>query len=405
MSRPHFKKPLSHVGRGAQLGALHFEGDPQWKAPLGRACRPPSDYDERAATHGFHAWPARLHPSIAATLIPLAPAGLAIADPFMGGGTTPLEAMFAGRQAIGNDLNPIGLEVAWTRTRRNAPALMGRAKAFVKMALARAEQRPEPDFVRAVGDWFDPIALAEVWALRTVIMAAQETDTDRILRAVLSSILVKLSKQVSDSVTKIDRRQEKPERSPRGRTFEWFLGRAFELEEQLRETQRRLSMSCPEPLLRMGDARTAPDELPKLGAIISSPPYPGVYDYLRHHLLRCAVLGFDPGPAARHEIGARRSHEREGRELADRRYVEALAEVLTSWGKALVPQGFMALVIGDGQLGPDVIPVLPLLAQSAASSPLKISATMSDPRPTFAPGESGGTKTMKHEHLVVLTPR
>lgn len=404
MSSPRFKKPLSHVGHGAKLGTVRFEGDAAWREPLERAFRPPADYDERRATHGFHAWPARLHPFIAKTLIPLAPPG-AIADPFMGGGTTPLEALFAGRQAIGNDLNPIGLEVAWTRTRRHAPTLIGRAKALVKAAQPIAETKPELQFLRATQDWFDPVALAEVWALRTVVMQAhaeRPDDTTRILRAVLSSILVKLSKQVSDSVTKIDRRAlpGKPQRSPHGRAFEWFIGRASELEEQLRDTKRWVPKDCPEPILRLGDARTAP-ELPTVGAIISSPPYPGVYDYLRHHLLRCAVLGFDPGEAARAEIGARRAHEREGRELADRRYVEAMAAVLTSWTKTLGSQGFVALVIGDGQLGGDVIPVIPLLRQSAASASLRVTAVLSDPRPTFAPGKKSGA--VKDEHLVILT--
>ncbi|MFO0748754.1 MAG: hypothetical protein U1F43_24285 [Myxococcota bacterium] len=243
------KKPLSHVGRP---GAMRFDGDPRWRTPLQRAFRPPDGFDERALTHGFHAWPARLHPFIARTLIPLAPAGGAIADPFMGSGTTPLEALIAGRAAIGNDLNPIGFEVAWTRTRLGAPALVGRAKALVREAQALVGGPIDPLFERAVVDWFDPVALAEVYALRTAVMRACSApagagaggdDVARILRAVLSSILVKLSLQVSDSVTRVARPAPHSgggrhggggTRSPKERVFHWFIGRAAELEGQLK---------------------------------------------------------------------------------------------------------------------------------------------------------------------------
>src|SRR6185295_10003 len=117
----------------------------------------------------------------------------------------------------------------------------------------------------------------------------------------------------------------------------------------------------PAPRLVMGDARAALADLPGIGAIITSPPYPGVYDYLRHHMLRMTVLGFDMALAARAEIGARRAHEREGREVGDKRYVDDMAAVFTAWSPRLWGDGFWALVVGDGQARQDVIPVLPLI--------------------------------------------
>ncbi|MCC6623641.1 MAG: hypothetical protein IT385_20455 [Deltaproteobacteria bacterium] len=392
-----FKKPLSHVGRP---GAMRFAGQARWREPLERAMRPPEGFDERALTHGFHAWPARLHPFTARALIALAPAG-AIADPFMGGGTTPLEALLAGRQAIGNDLNPIALEVAWTRTRRGAPKLVGRAKALAREAEALTEAPIDPAFVQAVGAWFDPVALHEVWALRSVVLGElhrRGDDVGRILRAALSSIVVKVSRQVSDSVPKIDR--EARGRSPRGQVFRWFVGRVAELEDQLAALARAVPRGAPEPRLALGDAREAPADLPAIGAVISSPPYPGVYDYLHHHLVRCAVLDLPATAAARDEIGARRVHERTGREQADRRYVEDLGRVLAAWSPTLAPDGFVALVVGDGQLGAEVIPVLPMVAAAASQAGLAVVASLSDARPTFGPGKKRGPP--KDEHLVLL---
>jgi len=406
------RKSLSQRG-----GESRFVGDPRLRDVLERAANPPPSgpgADERALTHGFHPWPGRLHPHTARTLIEQAPPGV-IADPFMGAGTVPIEAMLAGREALGNDLNPIGVEVAWVRTRRLSPgalqALVGRARAVVKQAEALAHQSPvEPAFKDRVGRWFDAQALLEVWAIARCLRegnAAWQGSPDdlltRVLEMVLSSILVKASRQVSDSVTKIDRRVSLP--TPPGRVGHWFKKRASELADQLAAFHHEAGRAAPEPTLVCGDARALPETppLPALGAVISSPPYPGVYDYLSHHQLRCAVLGLPLGLATAHEIGSRRATERLGKELAHARYVEDLGRALAAWTSTLVPDGFVALIIGDGQFGNGVVRVLPLLERASLYAGLTMRATLSQRRPTFGPMDAAArVGAMKEEHIVWL---
>lgn len=406
------RKSLSHVG-----GAARFSGDAGLRALMERAATPQGDADERALTHGFHAWPGRLHPHTARALIAAAPPGV-IADPFMGAGTVPLEAMLAGRAALGNDLNPIGAEVAWVRTRRFSPgalqALVGRARQVVKKAEhIAASARVDAAFAERLGRWFDGQALIEVWALARALRegdpAWQGSPDDaltRVLRMVLSSIVVKASRQVSDSVAKLDRNAR--EATPPGRVGHWFKKRASELAGQLGDFAAAASRDVPEPRLVLGDAREPPAELPPIAAVISSPPYPGVYDYLTHHQLRCAVLGLPVGEATEREIGSRRASERLGKERAHTRYVEDLGRVLGAWSATLVPEGFVALVIGDGQIGTEIVRVLPLLERASTLAGLKVRATLSQSRPTFGPpaaAESAAARAIakKEEHLVWLT--
>ena len=69
-------------------------------------------------THGFHTWPARMHPTMARELIRLVTRGAAprtVLDPFAGGGTVLLEARLFGHQAVGVDLNPLSARVARVR--------------------------------------------------------------------------------------------------------------------------------------------------------------------------------------------------------------------------------------------------------------------------------------------------
>ena len=106
------RRSLTHVG-----GAVEERGDPEASARLARAVdvSPTADADapDRAHVHGFHAYPARTHPVTARLLIEdFAPPGGVVLDPFCGSGTVLVEAMLAGRSAIGTDLNPIAIMLA-----------------------------------------------------------------------------------------------------------------------------------------------------------------------------------------------------------------------------------------------------------------------------------------------------
>ncbi|MEO8650511.1 MAG: DNA methyltransferase [Acidobacteriota bacterium] len=59
-------------------------------------------------THNFYRYPARFSPTFAAAAIEcFSKPGGVIADPYMGGGTTIVEGMVAGRNVLGNDLNSL----------------------------------------------------------------------------------------------------------------------------------------------------------------------------------------------------------------------------------------------------------------------------------------------------------
>ncbi|MBS2021074.1 MAG: hypothetical protein JST92_01595 [Deltaproteobacteria bacterium] len=69
------------------------------------------------STHNFYHYPARFPPAIARAVIDaFSEPGDAVLDPFMGGGTTVIEALALGRRAIGVDLNALAHFVAGVRT-------------------------------------------------------------------------------------------------------------------------------------------------------------------------------------------------------------------------------------------------------------------------------------------------
>ncbi|MGB9625626.1 MAG: hypothetical protein ACPMAQ_12290, partial [Phycisphaerae bacterium] len=340
-SGPRQRRSLSHLG-----GRTTFRGDAQASRELAWAMQTGEDAG-RALTHGFHAYPARMHPLTAQRVIAarlrkdLAPgaAGRAscldaagplhpepqglpgrtgdsvvplVVDPFCGSGSVAVEAMRAGAAFVGKDISAVALEVAWVRTRcwpsKRCRLVETRAARVVRLAadLARESRRP-PAWVRAEASWYDPPALRDVWALRDAIDTEEDDDLRRVLRMVLSSILVKVSKQVSDATTVRDRHHRPV--GP-GAALHMFRRRAHELRGQLdalREDLAARGVRPPEPRLLHGDARTAGLVAPGTAALVlTSPPYLGTYDYLFHHARRYAALGLPTEYADQHEIGARR---------------------------------------------------------------------------------------------------
>lgn len=72
-----------------------------------------SDKPVRGLTHGFYRYPARFSPEFARSVIEaFSRPGDIILDPFVGGGTTVVEALASGRKVVGVDLNPLAVFTA-----------------------------------------------------------------------------------------------------------------------------------------------------------------------------------------------------------------------------------------------------------------------------------------------------
>ena len=68
-------------------------------------------------THDFYRYPARFTPTFAgAEIRGFSKPGDVVLDPFMGGGTTIVEALALGRRAIGSDINSLALNITRAKT-------------------------------------------------------------------------------------------------------------------------------------------------------------------------------------------------------------------------------------------------------------------------------------------------
>ncbi|MCS7227106.1 MAG: site-specific DNA-methyltransferase, partial [Gloeomargarita sp. SKYB31] len=74
------------------------------------------------ATHGYHRYPAKFIPQLAARLIQeYSVEGDLVIDPFMGSGTALVEAKLLKRSSVGVDINPVAHLVACAKTQAVEP--------------------------------------------------------------------------------------------------------------------------------------------------------------------------------------------------------------------------------------------------------------------------------------------
>jgi SAM-dependent methyltransferase len=392
--------------------ALAHEG-PQG-ALLGRALAVPAE-EGYALTHAFHPYPGRFHHALPRTLLEAAaPPGTRVLDPFMGGGTALVEALLRGLPAIGNDLNPIAVRVARERTRPRTPeqarALEGEARGIAaRVEALRREKRP-PVMPRRhqhrLAALYQPHLLAELMQWIHAVEALPAGEVRETLQAVFSSAVVRFSNLASDSRAA----PATPPRYPKGAVTRFLLRKCNELSAAQVALAGRIAPDAPLPRLLMEDAR----RLPSLGRqacdlVLTSPPYPGTYDYHAQHRLRMDWLELDDAPLAAGEIGPRRAAgdddtpDAAAEAATPDTWSAALRDVLSTLARVLRPGGALFLVMGDWLAGDHPVDAARALSRLADPAGWRLDSRASLRREAFSrPEKRAYARRGKWEHLLLF---
>lgn len=342
------RRSLTNVG-----GEIERGGDERASELLAHAVdvAPATEADapDRAHVHGFHAYPARAHPVTARRLVDaFAPAKGLVLDPFCGSGTILIEAMLAGRNALGTDLNPLAVMLARAKTYPRKPevcaALVESAKEVAAFADARRKAKlgatrrlPQEDV-----SVFTPHVLLELDGIRAGIeKAPPEARPD--LQLVFSSIIVKLSAKRADTS---DEPMEK--RVSAGYPARLFVRKTEELAQRFEEFAGLLPKPAPKARVLHDDAgKLAKVDDGSIDAVITSPPYVATYDYLAHHELRMRWLELDTRRLAKDELGARRHYERLSPDEARASWERELAKFFVALARVTKRGANVVLLIAD----------------------------------------------------------
>jgi DNA modification methylase len=394
------KRGLSNVG-----GKVESAGDPAVASVIERAFAVRAGERDATLTHPFHAYPARLHPEVARQLVAdvlRENSQAAILDPCCGSGTVLVETLVSGAKAVGTDLSPLAIELATLKTTITTSAervgMVEAAHSIGKQAAAIARSSEPLRHPRGEERWFHPHTLREVSALVLAIESVPAGFVRSALRMLLSSVLVKVSLQSSDSDPR--RIADKPVRP--GAAPHLFARKSLELDSCLAALARATPRNTPRADAHPDDAttlRTIASE--SIDAIITSPPYANTYDYLEHHTRRYRWLRMDPGALGEREIGASRWFEEP--EAGTMRFERETRAMIESFARVLRPDGRAFVVMADGAAGDRPLFADDLLRESIRETSLRVLAIVSQARPVFDPASSAAFRRRpKREHLVAL---
>jgi DNA modification methylase len=313
-------------------------------------------------THGLHPYPAKFIPQIPNTLIQeLSSVGETIADIFCGSGTTLLEALQLKRNAVGIDANPLAALI----TRAKTTALSEQQFALLEAHVSQCRnlhahiQPEEGDFFyngapfissgsrpdrETCEFWFLPHVVEELAELRRLIGKISDEGVQTLCSVTLSSIIVVVSKQDSD--TRYVRREKSVCPGDTVRKYIAQLSGAVEAVKELTDLiEDRFKCSIYSRNI-LDTPETEPFDL-----VVTSPPYPNAYSYHLYHRTRLLWLGADPEAFKRVEIGSHRKYSKKGPGRATEDTFRQEFSLIFQWLRTrLRDRRYACFVIGDSTL-------------------------------------------------------
>lgn len=266
-------------------------------------------------------------------------------DPYMGRGTTVLEAAFLGRVPLGCDINP--LSQALVMPRLQPPTLAQVEERLGSLDWENPQELPDELLV-----FYHPTTLQHLCALRNYLLRTRGDEVDRWIQMVALTRLAghspgffsvyTLPPNQAVSLESQRRINERRKQTPPPRDVARIILRKSrsllaDLKEEQRETlhrqaaQARLFSASSEQPLAIPSQRVA--------LVVTSPPFLDVVDYALDNWLRCWFLGLNPSQIS--PTVTRREAE----------WQNHVTNVLCNCWRVLRPGGVVAFEVGEVRKG------------------------------------------------------
>ena len=311
---------------------------------IGKLANVDWDFPERVShsgIEGLHPYPAKFVAELPRTLLNILPipAETAVLDPFCGSGTTLVESQRHGLASVGIDVNPIACLMSQVKTESVPPGLVETARDVLDRA--QRERDPAIPAIPNLDHWFRRPVQKALAAL-TSALTAVPTEYQAPLRLALSSIIVRVSNQESDTRYAAVEKQVAAEDVFRG-----FAQATRRISDVL---QKRPYPLVPATVLEADTLALDPKQiLGRIGLVITSPPYPNAYEYWLYHKYRMWWLGFDPIAVKTQEIGARAHFFKRNHHTAED-FVRQMTQTFALLQAVLVPDGYACFVVGRSRI-------------------------------------------------------
>ena len=279
-----------------------------------------------------------------------------ILDPFCGSGSTLEAAQRMAIPSVGVDLNPIACLISRVRTTAcddHLLAVCNKIADACKSSLLPSNIPILPN----IDHWFMPPIQRALSLLKNEIEKYSDSIYYDSLRFCLSSIIVKVSNQDSDT-----RYAFRDKNRSADDVYAFFLQSAKKLVGAKKDTLPTEARVINKNSLKLG----ADDLHGSIGMVITSPPYPNAYEYWLYHKYRMYWLGFDPIEVKNEEIGARAKYfKKSGYEGYD--FAGQMSSLLENLYPCCANGAYLCFVIGRSKVHGTIYNNDEIIAEAATS--------------------------------------
>jgi DNA modification methylase len=365
-------------------------------------------------THGYHPYPAKFHATVPCMmLLEYAKPGYNVLDPFVGCGTTLVEALVHGCTATGVDIHPLAALISEVKTTCLTKEQMEQARDVARWASSIANLRSGqvdlfqehhnvaslpvdiPDFDNR-DHWFYPESQLDLGILRAKILTVHPRVLRNFLWIAMSSIIVRSSRQ--DSETRY-RAVDRPYRS--GYALRAFSAKLIQMLSEHAEFTSAIPAGVSVTVFNADIRHASFLKTGSFDLVITSPPYANSYDYYLYHKQRMNWISLDFRIAKNNEIGSRLQFSSQKAPISV--FIEDMKRAFSEIARAMSPKALCIVVQGDSRVagvmhsGADMIEDI---AKSAGllvteTSSVRQSETSKQFNPSFA-------VKGKREHVIVL---
>jgi len=360
--------------------------------------------DTQYLTHSLHPYPAKFPPQLPKTILEkFAKKGDIVLDPFCGSGTTLVEARLQNINAVGVDVNGLSCLLSEVKATPLTEKQISEINQFsnsifntsFNWKLGKRELIQVKE-IESLAHWFQHNVSEEITFILNEINKLIDEKVKNFLKIVLSSIIVRVSNQDSDT-----RYAAKNKNIKDCYTLDTFAERLKEYEKRIIEFSQLVNGSTTLNIHNADSRNLDFIEPESIDLIITSPPYANTYDYYLYHKFRKRWLDLDVSFAQYNEIGSRR--EFSSLKKNPQKWTEDLILCFIEMHKVLKQDGLAFIVIGDSVIAKKIIKIDEIIKDISNEINFKVCEIISSDlashsrifNPVFA--QKG-----KKEHLIVL---
>lgn len=371
--------------------------------------------DTEYLNHSIHPYPCKFIPQIPNTLIQsLSSVGEMVLDPFCGSGTTLVEALRLNRETIGIDANPIAALISRVKTRlinKKEEQIIGNIiseyndrSLFLKSKqhnlFTNVENNVSNNFddeaQRWINEWYEHFVISELLDIKATCDNIENEKVKDILLAALSSILVSVSKQDSDT-----RYVKRSKNIKKGNTLYKFAKSLENVLYQVVQFSKEINPKLNSTIICCNVLENP--IVKKADLVVCSPPYPNAYSYHLYHRSRMLWLGMDPYSFKAIEIGSHRKYSAKGKSAATiDTFIKELTSILLWLSTIVTKDRFVCFVLGDSIIGGKLYKNDEIFINASTKLGFKLEANIPRNILTTKKYFNPSLGKIKDEHIIIL---